>query len=86
MTLLGNEVVITHDFPEMIGTKYFTVGREPRSSDNNCNICSTVYYSFSTSLLIYPMRRHWARYHLYYAVEGTTALESNMIFSRWLYS
>ena len=42
MTLLGNEVVITHDFPEMIGTKYFTVGREPRSYDNNCNIYSTV--------------------------------------------
>lgn len=71
MTLLGNEVVITHDFPEMIGTKYFTVGREPRSSDNNCNICSTVLQFFNQSSHLSHETALGRNCHLYYAVEGT---------------
>lgn len=58
MTLLGNEVVITHDFPEMIGTKYFTVGR------NQGHLTITVifvqqFYSFQPVFSFIP-RRHWA--------------------------
>ena len=71
MTLLGHEVVITHDFPEMIGTKYFTVGREPRSSDNNCNICSTVLQFFNQSSHLPHKTPLGRNCHLYYAVEGT---------------
>ena len=82
MTLLGNEVVITHDFPEIIGKKYFTVGREPRSSDNNYNICSTVL-QYLTSLLICPMRCTGQELPSPFCSWRNCVLESNTIFSRW---
>lgn len=59
MALLGNEVVITSNFPEIIGTKYFTVGRELRGHLIITVIFVQQFHRFNQSSHL-PHETHWA--------------------------